>query len=125
MNENDLRKRTVYYSWDDEVFRDFMIELLHKLQPRFEREGEILFQELEEINEIFFVCTGQVDIGYNINRERKYVIRYSDRTMIGAYNCTFNKRAIFLYKCKSDCSGQFIRKEHWKDLMESFEVISR
>ena len=30
-----------------------------------------LFQELEEINEIFFVCSGQVDIGYNINRERK------------------------------------------------------
>jgi hypothetical protein len=63
----------------------------------------ILFEELGEINEIIFVITGQIDVGFDINKIRKYVYRYDSKYVIGAYNCTFNERSLFVYKCKTDC----------------------
>lgn len=33
--------------------------------------------------------------------------------MVGAYNVSFNKRSVFIYKCSTDCQGYFIRKENW------------
>jgi len=45
------------------------------------------------------------------------VLRYNNKVVIGAYNCTFNTRAVFIYRCKSNCEGYFIRKEKWVDLI--------
>jgi hypothetical protein len=59
-----------------------------------------------------------VDVGYEINKDRKFCIRHSHHVVIGAYNVTFNKRAVFVYRCKQDCSGYFIRRENWKDCLE-------
>ena len=67
-----------------------MIQILSNLEPRHEKRGDILYEELEEIQEIFFVQTGTIDIGYEINRQKKYVLRYTDSVSIGSYNCCFN-----------------------------------
>lgn len=39
----------ILYNWEDQIYRDFMIELLQQLEPRFEDKGTILFRELEEV----------------------------------------------------------------------------
>ena len=39
--------------------------------------------------------------------------------MIGDYNCTFNKSSRFLYRTASFCDGFFIRKRHWKSLLQN------
>lgn len=106
-------KNKIYFGWEDQAYREFMIALLRNLEPRFEPKWTILYQELEEISEIFFVSNGTMDIGYEINKQRKYVLRYTNRTLVGAYNCTYNKRTMFLYRCRSECKGYFIRKENW------------
>lgn len=109
---------SVYYTWEDQNYREFMIDLLSNLEPRREKKGSILFQELEEISEIFFVSQGTVDIGYELNRQRKFVLRYSDKKVaIGAYNCSFNTRSLFIYRCKTETSGYFIRKCAWMELL--------
>ena len=95
-----------------------MIALLRHLEPRCEPKGTVLYEELEEITEIFFVSNGTMDIGYEINKQRKYVLRYTNRTMVGAYNCTFNKRTMFLYRCRSECKGYFIRKINWLECIK-------
>ena len=94
-----------------------MLEILTHLEPRFEAKGTVLFEELEEISEVIFVSKGLVDIGYEINKKKKYVLRYSNNVVIGAYNCCFNTRAAFIYRCKSDCSGYSIRKSEWKNIL--------
>jgi hypothetical protein len=33
--------------------------------------------------------------------------------VIGAYGATFNKRALFIYRTKTQCEGFFIRKRNW------------
>lgn len=86
-------------------------------------EGTILFEELGEINEIIFFRDGILEVGYDINKIRKYVYRYESKYVIGAkvftYNCTFNERSLFVYRCKTNCKGYYIRKNVWKQLLDS------
>ena len=67
-----------------------MMQILMNLEPRYEEQGTQLFQELDEFNDIIFVQKGIVAIGYEINKKKKYVIRYKDRCVVGAYGVTFN-----------------------------------
>lgn len=101
-----------------------MMQILRNLEPRLEKAGSILIEELDEVNEIFYVIKGQVDIGYELNKAKKFVIRYQDKTVIGGYNCTFNKKAIFVYKCRTECEGYTIRKKCWLEILETYEVIA-
>lgn len=105
------------FTWEDQSYREFMLQILTHLWPRFEHKGTVLFEELEEISEVIFLSKGLVDIGYEINKKKKYVMRFTDQVVIGAYNCCFNTRASFIYRCKSDCSGYSIRKSDWKRIL--------
>ena len=87
-----------------------MVQILRSLEPRIEKKDKTIFEELDDINEVIFIEKGQVEIGYELNKKKKYVLRYYDKSLIGAYNCTFNIRAIFCYRAKTDCSGFSIRK---------------
>ena len=69
-----------------------MTNVLTKLEPRIEYKGTILYEELDEVNEALFISKGTVDVGFKINNVVKYVIRFSDKFMPGAYNCTFSVR---------------------------------
>lgn len=73
---------------------------------------------------MFFVSHGVIDIGYEINRQRKFVLRFKHNVVIGSYNCTFNQRCIFVYRAKTECKGYFIRKQHWVDILNSNEELS-
>ena len=86
----------------------------------------MLFEELDEIREVIFIERGECDVGYEINKKKKFVIRYSTATVIGGFNCTFNKRAIFCYRTKTNCEGYSVRKNHWMDLIneENFPSIA-
>jgi hypothetical protein len=88
---------------EDQDYKYFIINVLRKLEPRIEMEKSVLYEELDEINEIIFVQSGVMDIGFEINRIKKFVFRYNSNFVIGAYNCTFNQRSLFIYKCKTQC----------------------
>ena len=44
-----------HYTWNDDSYRDFMIALITRLEPRFEKRKTILANELEELNEVTFI----------------------------------------------------------------------
>ena len=112
------------FTWNDQQYREFMMEILTNLEPRMEKKGHILFEELEEVCEVIFVSNGWVDIGYEINKQKKYIIRDKDSIMVGAYNCCHNMRTMFIYKCQTDCSGYSIRKSNWNSIMDNFPEIA-
>jgi hypothetical protein len=79
------------------------------------------------VSEFFFIQTGCIDIGFRINLFSKYVIRMDPKktqVIIGAYNCIFDKKTLFLYKCSQEVSGYFIRKSNWKMLEENYPKIA-
>jgi len=85
----------------------------------------VLINELDEFSEITFVNKGIVMIGYELNKEKRYCIQFNDRCVIGAYGITFNKRASFLYACKTDIEGFFIRKMKWIETIEEAPLIEK
>ena len=117
-------KAELIYNWDDQNFREFMMEILTNLEPRFIPRDRIIFKELEEIYEVLFVSKGNVDVGFEINRRQKFVLRFSNKVIIGGYNCTFNKKTIFVFKSKTDVSGHMLRKKVWLSLMNEYGHIS-
>ena len=64
-----------FYSWKDPVFRDFMTTILTHLEPRYEEEDQVLLYELDDVSEILFFTKGAVDIGFEINGKKYYVLR--------------------------------------------------
>ena len=51
------------------------------LEPRIEKAGSVLFEELDEINEVIFIMVGTIEIGFEINKTRKFVIRFDKSHM--------------------------------------------
>jgi hypothetical protein len=69
-----------------------MIQILKSLEPRRFDKMEIIYLELDEVNELSFIEQGEYDLGYEVNKVEKYRMRLGSRTVIGAFNICFNKR---------------------------------
>ena len=67
------------------------------MEPRHEDKETILINELDEQTEVLFFDNGTYEVGYEINRVKKFVLRYKNSNVIGAYPVTFNKRSIFIF----------------------------
>jgi hypothetical protein len=107
---------TPYYTWNDVLYQDFMLMILANLEPRFTPKGTYLFDK-REVREVLFIQKGKVDVGYMYNDVEKFVLRYEGATVIGAYNCSYNKRSEFFFYARSNCTGYNITKENWSRIL--------
>lgn len=57
-----------YYTWIDETYRNFMLQLISYLEPKREAKHTILINELDEFNMVEFVHKGKIVVGYEINK---------------------------------------------------------
>tara|TARA_B110000285_G_scaffold217775_1_gene266525 strand:- start:525 stop:830 length:306 start_codon:yes stop_codon:yes gene_type:complete len=94
----EIKVQNPYYNWEDQVYREFMMKVITLLEPRTEDKGTIIYVTIQEVEEMFFIMKGTVDIGFEESRNTKYVLRLAKRNVIGAFNCTFNKKTLFMYK---------------------------
>lgn len=70
-----------------------MMDVLMNLEPRFVQKNVELIRELEEYTEVYFFTRGTYEIGFKINYESYFVLRYKNSNVIGAYGLTFNVRS--------------------------------
>ena len=112
---NYLEKQ--FLTWSERIFSEFTIMLLTKLEPRFENPKTIIFEELDDVEEIIFVHKGSVVVGYEINKVKKYNLVLKDKAIIGAHDVTFNKKSQFVYSTLSRIEGFFIRRENWLEIL--------
>lgn len=75
---------------------------------------------------VIFFESGRYNVGYSVNRKEEYKLSYEGVNIIGAYAVTFDKRALFIYKTVTQCTGYFIRKINWKNIFANpdFEEIT-
>ena len=52
-----------------------MIDILKNLEPRIFALREVIYVELDEVNEILFIEQGEYDIGYEVNKTEKFKLR--------------------------------------------------
>jgi CRP-like cAMP-binding protein len=73
------------------------------MEPRHYKKGEIIYHDMEEVDELIFVSKGEYAIGYTLNATEYLALRLSARSVIGDYALMFQKRSEFLYKVLYDC----------------------
>lgn len=96
-----------------------MIEILQNLEPIKKGPDILLYEELDECTEVLFFIEGEYNVGYTLNRQEKFPMRLKGHTCIGAYEVTYNKRTLFIYKTVEICWGYFIRKQNWINIMSN------
>ena len=116
--EGVLSTSSSYFTLVDQPYREFMMMLVTSLEPNKDKRRTILLNELEAVDQVTFVLSGKVVLGYEINNEKRYAIRYKDKCIIGAYNCTFNNRSDYIYTALTDVDSYFIRKEKWRKILK-------
>jgi len=121
-----------------------MLDVMKQLEPRSDPADHIFYNELDEILAIFFIENGSFDVGFEINGERHYVLRYQNSSYtpknsskkemlkkasfgepIGQYGCVYNKPSRFIYKSHTETTGYFIRKKNWNDLIARNAIVGR
>ena len=112
-----------FFTWNDDEYRDFMIYVISNLEPFEELKHTILANELYEFNEILFVNKGKVVIGYEINKQKRYCLQFTNKCVVGAFGLTFNQRSKFIYTSLTKISGYFIRQNHWMGVLEDYPMI--
>jgi hypothetical protein len=78
---------------NDQVYRDFMLDVLRNLEPIALQQNFVLYAELEETNMIYFFTKGGFKVGYNVNLETRFPLIYKYYRIVGAYGVTFFKRS--------------------------------
>ena len=97
----DRKVLKTYFTWADFYYRKFINELIMILEPIQFGKNEILINELEEFNQIYFIRKGHFLVGYEMNKEKKYCLSFKNNQV--AYGMTFLKRSEAIYKTKSRC----------------------
>ena len=54
------KRQSKYYGWNDVHWSSFMVAMMQRLEPRQFLPAEIIYHDMEEVNEIMFVQTGDV-----------------------------------------------------------------
>jgi hypothetical protein len=93
------------------------------LEPRIYKEGEIIHEELSQVQECLFVLQGSYYVGYEINKERKMKLHFPPGSIIGGFESTFNIKSMFIYKCKNEIQGYSLRRPNLKNLESEFSSI--
>lgn len=65
-----------YFSWNDQLYSDFMMDFLLNLEPRNEEPLTKIYSELDEINEVIFFNKGTYEIGFQLNNKEYYPLKY-------------------------------------------------
>lgn len=107
------------YTWSNQFYRDFMVDLMRMLEPYYSPSQTQIVTELDEISSLVFVMQGRVGLGFEINKQLSFCRYFENNCIIGAYGITFNQRSAYIYNGLTACTGYFIRKLKWHELLRN------
>jgi len=119
----DDLKKNAYYNWCHFDYQNFMIAILQRLEPIQFQAKKIIYNELDDVNEVVFIEQGMYDIGYEINKKPHLKLRHANKTVIGMFEVCFDKRNLFIYRTFKHCTGYIIRKRAFRELQEDFPSL--
>jgi hypothetical protein len=119
-----VKKGQPFYSFEDQIFRDFMMGVMMMLEPRTEPRDTIIYRSIEVVDEMFFIMKGNIDIGFEISRNARYCIRLDKMNVIGVWNITFDKKTNFIYRVYDRLEAFTVRKIPWRHHLENPDFSS-
>ena len=94
--------------------------------PRKFEEGEILYDEEDEVPEIYFILEGSVGVGFRlggVGRPFKLIKQMRDRTFICDFYVCNNKKSEFLYQATKEVKAFALQKKFIKKIFEKYPDI--
>ena len=99
------------------------------MEPIHYHGNTFIHYELDDVNEVNFIEKGEYCLGYEINKKVHLKLKFSGHSCFGAFECSYNKRSVIIYKTFNTCEGYIIRKSKWKALEscneELFSIMRR
>lgn len=68
---------------------------------------------------------GQIDLGYEINKQQKFKIRLKNQNVIGDFYVSFKRKSLFITKAYNEATGYSIRMNNWCNIMNENPEVSR
>lgn len=90
-----------YYTWKDGLYSAFMMALMRNLEPRRFVKGDVILNDMEEVEEVIFVCSGEYAIGYMLNDRLRMAVKLGARSVIGDHSVVLKKQSEFVYQALS------------------------
>ena len=91
-----------------------MLQVFHYLNPIHFHSDKKIHSELEDVDMVIFVQTGEYAVGYEINYQESMKLKFNQTSVIGGFECSYNQRSIYIYKTRKVLKGYFIFKKLWK-----------
>ena len=86
---NGILRTNSYYTWNDPEYREFMQNVFLALEPIQFKKGARMIKELEEVGEISFISEGEIHVGFEINKQEIYTMRFKKFSINGAFDVTY------------------------------------
>lgn len=122
--EDTRRKRSKNYSWNDSQYSSFMVAIMQSLEPRKFHKNDLILLDLDEVDEVLFVCSGEYGVGYTLNNQQYLSVKIGQKSVIGDYSVIFHKRSEFLYKALTDMDCYGMRKNRLYQLFDKYKEYS-
>ena len=61
-----------FFTFNDDKYSDFMTLIMQNLEVRTFKKGEMIAKELDECHEVLFVFSGRYNVGYEMNKMKRY-----------------------------------------------------
>eukprot|EP00347_Sterkiella_histriomuscorum_P018178 403346494 len=122
--EGGDQKKSKNYGWADTQYASFMVQIMQSLEPRKYMRNEMILMDLDEVDEVTFVCTGEYGVGYQLNNQQYLSIKIGQKSVIGDYSVVFHKRSEFLYKALTDMDCYGLRKNRLYQIFDKYKEYS-
>lgn len=117
----------MYYSGNKEKFYKFYYDISFSLMPRKFSPKENIFIPDEDIEEMYLIFEGSVEIGFSLKSFNIDDIRYckiiKSVESIGEFYCLFNKKSKYFYKCTNEIKAWGINKYDLLSALEKHEDL--
>lgn len=116
----------LYYSVNKEKFFKFYYDISFCLLPRRFLPGEIIYKPNEDIEEMYLLFDGKVEIGYSLQDEvnsLKHCKSIKSIDWIGDFYCLFNVKSKYFYSAKTEVKTFGINKYELLAALEKHQEL--
>jgi hypothetical protein len=117
----------MYYSGNKEKFFKFYYNISFNLMPRKFLNKEYIFSPNEDIEEMYLLFEGTVEIGFSLKCINSDDIRFckiiKSVESIGEFYCLFNTQTKYFYKCTNEIKAWGINKYDLLNALEKHQEL--
>jgi signal-transduction protein with cAMP-binding, CBS, and nucleotidyltransferase domain len=72
LHSGQINYQFPFLTFNDDKYSEFMTLIMQNLEVRLFKKGEMIYKELDECTEVLFVFSGRYNVGYELNKIRRY-----------------------------------------------------